>query len=369
MKKFLPLFVAAIALVASGCGSLTPWAARVNGQIVSRKSLDTELDTIMHNKSYLQAVNASLAQEGAKVEGSGKGTVDSNFAARALTRRILLSLVHQEVQRRHLTISDADRAAARTSVVAGFQDSKTFTSFPKAYQNDVIKTTAEVNALQKSLQTGGGSDAALRAYYDSHKNDFTETCVSHILVDTKALADNLRTQIAAGGDFAALAKANSKDNQGPTGGSAAKGGDLGCMTEQEASSLDPTFLAAMKALPTGQVSDVVQTQFGFHIIKVTDRRTRSFEDSKSQISDQLNSDASNAFSDLITKLVSKAHIEVNPRYGHFEKGARLGVVPPAPPSVGATTTTEPGPDLGDLGGQGGGQSVPGGDQGTPPSSP
>ena len=357
MKKSLPLFVAAIALLSTACGSLTPWAARVNGQIVSRKALDAELNTILHNKSYLQAVNASLAQEGAKVEGTGKGTVDSSFAARALTRRILLSLVHQEVQRRHLKITPADLSEAKTGVIGGFQDPKTFSSFPKGYQNDVIRTTAEVNALQQSLQSGGGSDAALLAYYNAHKDEFVETCVSHILVDTKAQADALRTQIAGGADFAALAKANSKDNQGPTGGSAAKGGDLGCLTDQEASSLDPAFLAAMKALPTGQVSDVVQSQFGFHIIKVTDRRPRSFQDSKQQISSQLNSDASNAFGDLITKLVNKAHIEVNPRYGHFEKGANLGVVPPPPPAAG-TPTTEPAPES-DLGGG----------AGVPPSSP
>jgi parvulin-like peptidyl-prolyl isomerase len=354
VKKLVLLFVAAaltlcVGLLSTGCGSLTPWAARVNGQVVSRKALDTELNTILHNKSYLQAVNASLAQEGAKVEGSGSGTVDSSFAARALTRRILLTLVHQEVQRRHLKISAADMSAARTGVLQDFPDAKTFNSFPKAYQNDVIRTTAEVNALQTSMQNGGGSDAALRAYYDAHKDQFTETCVSHILVDAKPLADSLRTQIAAGGDFAALAKANSKDNQGPTGGSAAKGGDLGCLTDQEASNLDPAFLAAMKALPTGQVSDVVQSQFGFHIIKVTDRRPRSFEDSKQQISQQLSSDASNAFSDLITQLVTKAKIEVNPRYGHFQKGANLGVVAPAPPAV-ITTTTEPQADLGGVGG-------------------
>jgi len=350
VKKLVLLFVAAaltlcLGVLSTGCGSLTPWAARVNGQVVSRKALDTELNTILHNKSYLQAVNASLAQEGAKVEGTGNGTVDSNFAARALTRRILLTLVHQEVQRRHLKITAADLSEARAAVVQDFPDAKTFKSFPKAYQNDVVKTTADVNALQKSVVAGGGNDAALRAYYDAHKDDFTETCVSHILVDTKQLADSLRTQIAAGGDFAALAKANSKDNQGATGGSAAKGGDLGCLTDQEASSLDPAFLAAMKALPTGQVSDVVQSQFGFHIIKVTDRRARSFEDSKAQIADQLNSDAQQSFGDLITRLVTKAKIEVNPRYGHFQKGANLGVVAPAPPAV-ITTTTEPGPDLG-----------------------
>ena len=117
-------------------------------------------------------------------------------------------------------------------------------------------------------------------YYDAHKADFIETCVSHILVDTKALADSLHAQIVAGGDFAALAKANSKDNQGPTGGSAAKGGDLGCLTDQESANFDAAFRAAMQALPTGQVSDVVQSQFGFHIIKVTDRRPRAFEEAK-----------------------------------------------------------------------------------------
>ena len=88
--------------------------------MVSRHDLDTELNTILHNKTYLQAVNAQLAQEGAKVEGTGSGTVDTSFAARALTRRILLELVHQEVGRRHLKISASDMAAARTSVLQGF---------------------------------------------------------------------------------------------------------------------------------------------------------------------------------------------------------------------------------------------------------
>ena len=358
MKKLAPFIVAAATLVGAGCGSLQPWAARVNGQLVSRSALDTELHTILHNKTYLQEVDAQLAQEGARVEGSGKDTVDSAFAARALTRRILLKLVHQEVGRRHLRITPADLTQARSSVESGFSDPKTFKRFPKSYQTEIIRSSAEVGALQKSLESGASSDAALRRLYDEHKADFDETCVSHILVDTKAQADSLRAQIVAGADFAALAKANSKDNQGPTGGSAAKGGDLGCLTSAEADNFDPAFLGAMKALPTGQVSDVVQSQFGFHIIKVTDRRTRPFEEAKQQLQSQQSQQASNDFGDLIRQLVAKAKIEVNPRYGKFDKSAQFGVIPPAAPTV-ATTTTVPSAD-----------QTPGlPDQGPAPSSP
>jgi foldase protein PrsA len=344
VKKLVVLFVAAGTLAGAGCGTLQPWAARVNGRPISRNALDTELHTILNNKTYLQAVDAQLAQEGARVEGSGKGTIDTNFAARALTRRILLQLVHQEVQRRHLRVTAADLALSRTNVQAGFPDAKTFTSFPKSYQTEIVKSSAEVDALQKALEAGGGNDTALRAYYDAHKADFNETCVSHILVDAKALADSLRAQIQGGADFAALAKANSKDNQGATGGSAAKGGDLGCLTATESANLDPAFRTAMDALPPGQVSEVVQSQFGFHIIKVTDRRPRPFEEAKQQLQSQLSQQASNAFGDLIRALVTRARIEVNPRYGTFDKGARFGVVPPVAPTVG-TTTTAPIPGL------------------------
>ena len=96
--------------------------------------------------------------------------------------------------------------------------------------------------------------------------------VSHILLNTegkdeaavRARAEDLLKQIKGGADFAALAKANSQDPA-----SASKGGDLDFFGKGR---MVPEFEAVAFTLPVGQLSDVVRTQFGFHIMKVTDKK-------------------------------------------------------------------------------------------------
>jgi len=90
-----------------------------------------------------------------------------------------------------------------------------------------------------------------------------EVRASHILVDSKGKANELVQKIRGGGDFAMLAK---KHSSCPSG---AKGGDLGYFTRGK---MVKQFDDAAFALEKGQVSDPVETQFGFHIIKVTDKR-------------------------------------------------------------------------------------------------
>ena len=95
---------------------------------------------------------------------------------------------------------------------------------------------------------------------------------SHILLNiegkdeaaVRAKAEDLRKQLDAGADFAALAKANSQDVA-----SAARGGDLDFFARGR---MVPEFEAVAFSLPVGQLSDVVRSQFGFHIIKVTDKK-------------------------------------------------------------------------------------------------
>ena len=88
----------------------------------------------------------------------------------------------------------------------------------------------------------------------------------HILVATEAEARRIIAELKAGGDFAAIAKAKSADP-----GSAGKGGDLGYFTKGQ---MVPEFEAAAFALRPGEFTEQpVKTQFGWHIIKVEDRRT------------------------------------------------------------------------------------------------
>src|SRR5207247_1383542 len=123
-------------------------------------------------------------------------------------------------------------------------------------------------------------DDEVAEYYALHKDDkFTEpeqVRARHILVKTAAdagadakaaarkKAEELLAKVKAGGDFAALAKERSED-----AGSAANGGDLGLFTRGR---MTPAFEEAAFALQGGGLSDVVETPFGFHVIKVEEHR-------------------------------------------------------------------------------------------------
>ncbi len=138
----------------------------------------------------------------------------------------------------------------------------------------------------------------LRSYYDSHKNEFEEAQGSHILIrfkgssvplkpgqkdltDEEALAKtkDIRAKIVAGADFATLAKAESDDT-----GSGAKGGELGTFKHGQ---MVPAFDQAAFSLPVDQVSEPVKSQFGYHIIKITSRNPKSFDEAKPQIEKEL----------------------------------------------------------------------------------
>jgi peptidyl-prolyl cis-trans isomerase C len=117
-----------------------------------------------------------------------------------------------------------------------------------------------------------------------------EIHASHILVKTKEEADKLAKEIKAGGDFSKIAKEKSMDK-----GSAVRGGDLDYFGQEQ---MVPEFSTAAFKLKKGEVSAPVQTPFGWHIIKLLDRRAvpvPSFEQSRPQVEQQLQSEANQAY--------------------------------------------------------------------------
>ncbi len=126
-------------------------------------------------------------------------------------------------------------------------------------------------------------DADLHRAYDENTEMFTieEVGASHIMVKTQAEAEAIRLELLAGKDFAELARATSQDT-----GSAAKGGDLGMLGRGQTA---PEFEEAAFALKEGEISQVVKTEFGYHIIKggKHTRVTRPFEEVKDQLRQML----------------------------------------------------------------------------------
>jgi peptidyl-prolyl cis-trans isomerase D len=135
--------------------------------------------------------------------------------------------------------------------------------------------------------------ADVQAHYNQNLQQYQtpeQVRASHILLKTegkdeaavKKQAEDLLKQVKAGGDFAELAKKFSEDE-----GSKVNGGDLDYFGRGR---MVPEFEQAAFTLPPGQISDLVRTQYGFHIIKVVDKKaasTRSLDEVRAEITDQL----------------------------------------------------------------------------------
>lgn len=127
----------------------------------------------------------------------------------------------------------------------------------------LLAATAISNVVEEQID-----EAAIQAAYDETYGDFVgapEFNASHILVESEEDAKAIAEDIRAGADFAETAKLKSTGPSGPNGGS------LGWFG---AGQMVAPFEAAVEALEVGQVSDPVQTQFGWHVITLNDTRTQ-----------------------------------------------------------------------------------------------
>lgn len=135
-------------------------------------------------------------------------------------------------------------------------------------------------AVKRVIDTASISDEEAKEFYESNPELFVtpgQIRASHILVEEEDLANKLYDDIVAGGDFALIAADNS------TCPSAAAGGDLNYFSEGQ---MVPEFEEVAFALELDQVSKPVKTQFGYHIVKLTDRKdavTHDFESVKPNI--------------------------------------------------------------------------------------
>ena len=216
-------------------------------------------------------------------------------------------------------------------------------------RNDKVKLAVVSFTADSFRQQVSATDAEVTSYFDAHKNDFKipekrkikyvlidveamrakvvvppadierayntnaeqystpeQVRASHILLKTegkddaavKAKAEDLLKQAKAGADFAELAKKNSEDDA-----SAKNGGDLDYFGRGR---MVPEFDQVAFSLQPGQLSDIVKTQYGYHIIKVTDKKnatTRPLADVRQQLNDQLAYErAQTQASDLAQKL-------------------------------------------------------------------
>ncbi len=292
------------ALGVSGCSNKDT-AAKVNGEAVSTEALNQQLEQL--KKQYPNMFTGA--------DGEGRLL---DFKQRLLDNIINQKLIEQAAKDKGIKISDADVQKQIDQLRAGFKDQAQFDEALKSAGMTVdglktqIRNQLVTQKLIDSLSSNAKvSEADIQAYYDKNKAQFFQKAskkASHILFkpEDKAKAEAVLAEVKDGGNFEALAKKNSIDTA-----TASKGGDLGWPT----SAYVPEFQAALDKLKKGETTTkLVQSPFGWHIIRVTDERAgtqQALAEVKSQIEQiivqQRKGDAYQTFLDDLRK---NAKIEI-----------------------------------------------------------
>ena len=287
--------------------------AVVNGSVIMQEDFDREMGRV--RQQFLR---------------SGKPLTDSQIPTikkQVLESLIDFELLYQESQKKAIKIDEAAvdeqvmKMKKRFPTEAEFKNAVTKMNFSETALKAHIKRSL---ATQQFIGTYIGkndtvSDQEIKAFYESHPNLFKQpeqVRASHILIKVEPQANESQKAVAQkkmediqnkqkkGEDFAALAK---EFSQCP---SSSKNGDLGYFSRGKM--LKP-FEEAAFALKPGEVSDIVETRFGYHLIKVTDKKsenTIAFDEAKYRIGAYLNQKKVQKEVKLyVQKLKEKAKVE------------------------------------------------------------
>lgn len=195
------------------------------------------------------------------------------------------TLVKQESDKANIQVTDADLDKEMEQIKKSFSSDEEFAQALATYNMtlDSLKKDMHVQVqLRKLLEPQVKiTDEDIKTYYDSNLESMKtpeQVRASHILVATKEEADTVLASLQGGADFAALAKEKSTDTA-----SKEAGGDLDFFSKGE---MEEPFETAAFALKTGELSSVVQTSHGFHVIKATghkDAATPTLDEKKEEI--------------------------------------------------------------------------------------
>jgi peptidyl-prolyl cis-trans isomerase C len=287
--------------------------ARVNGTTITKLELDRAVKVMLSQNQVEQPLAPEMMKqaEAAALEQLISAELLYQEALKLEMKDLDKQVAEKVALNRAKFSSDAELEKALKGVDMTLKDMQDFTR-----KDIVISNYIDKQFMAKAVT----SEADARKFYDENLEKYFKkpdsARASHILIGAdekssaeerkkaKEKAEAILKRVKAGEDFAAIAKSDS------TCPSSAQGGDLGTFGRGQ---MVPAFEEAAFALKPGEVSGVVETQFGYHIIKLTEKQlatTEKFEDAKAKIMDFLKQDkVQKDVSDQVEALRKKAKIE------------------------------------------------------------
>jgi hypothetical protein len=369
--------VAVVALTAPACSSssISGDAIVVNGVALSNAEFQDRLDLIQADSTYATKAITN-AQGPIDLTGESAATYNTDFTTSVLNQQVSFVLAEQEVAARGIEVTDADIQDAETALA---NDLTTTTATDTsgsvtddgsgaqalddlgAFKDTLVKGIANILALRADFASNLSTDEALKKAFDESGDTFkNQACTSAILLlagqgpsqdpttgapvpppesdyaAAKAKADDVAAQLAAGADFATLAKSSSDDAQ--TG---AKGGDLGCNPIGAYAQQQPEIDAAISAQAVGEPGEPVRTSFGYAILLVRSRGDLTFDEARSQLEQQVPTLARSAFQDWFIGAAKAADVTVDPQYGSWDPETGTVVAPEGATTSTTSTTVDP----------------------------
>lgn len=297
------LLVSLFAVTASACGALDGYAAKVNGEVYTQAAFKADLKAQRDNKVFYDTVRKAAGTT------SSAGTISTQISNDWLTNVVYQLVLSQAAKEKKINLTDQDLS----SVEAEFaQSTAGWSAFPKSFRSKIVKATALTRGLQANIVgERSPSEATVEAFYARNADRIcpSQKVVLHVLVATQPEAIAVENSLKGGGDFAAIAKAQSTDT-----GSSAAGGSLGCLA---AGSFVTEFQNAADALAPGETSAPVQSQYGWHVIRVLPASYALLTDQVQQAYSQI---AQSTFNTWFQKKLAKAVVKIDSSYGVWAKG-------------------------------------------------
>jgi foldase protein PrsA len=338
VRRLLPVLCLGLAVFAAGCSGLgvrNQDAATVNGVGIPTERLS----------------EMTKAQLGQQQEGQQGQDIDG-ATRQALEGLIQFQLVLDGAKSEGVAVQEADVDARmdqlKQQVAAQGQNYEDLLK-SRQISEEVLRTQQRVQLavdLVAVKLVPYSPDADLRALLDKRKDDFLEVHVRHVLVKDKATADQVRQDLVADGDWAAVAKKSSIDTQ-----SKDKAGDLGFNAKGATVKQFETAEYALagqgdcKGKTSGScespISQPVKTQYGYHVLQVVGVRLPALSnDLRAKLEPTVKDRRQQAVQQWFAKQVDKADVTINPRFGRWD--AENGRVVERETAPGAATTTTAG---------------------------
>ena len=302
-KKFIMIvaIISIMSLTLSACDKKEEGiVAKVNGEGITQEEFDKEFNI------FKDAYKKQFGENVLSQETEDNRTLEDVLRENVLEKLIIERLIFEEMNNMDIKVSDEE-------VKEQFENYKNSLGGEEKYKeflenNDFTETFLKDNIRKELLfqkhkedflDKTEISEEEKKKYFETNEDNLTKIRASHILVKTEEEGKAILEKLEKGEEFASLAATESIDTA-----SAIKGGDLGYFGKNE--NFVPEFKEAAFSLDVGQVSDLVKSDFGYHIILVEDKKD-SYEDLEDEIESILKNDK---YVEKISKLRSEGKVKI-----------------------------------------------------------